>query len=318
MKDNIDKLIGNTPLIKINYKYKNRLESVYAKLEYYNLTGSIKDRMAYYIIKEANKKGLLKDGQAIVEATSGNTGISLAALGAYFKHDVHIFMPDWVSVERRKLMELYGAKIYLVSRSDGGFQEAIRRADEYAKEINGYRPNQFDNMDNVMAHYSSTAEEILNKIDVTLVVLGIGTGGTLMGIGKRFKELDNSIKVLGMEPRNLPLLSQGINVGSHKIEGIGDDFIPNIVDKSIIDEVVVIDDVDAINMTRKLALELGLGVGISSGANFLAAVVTNDNKKTVTIFADDNKKYLSTNMVDKINTDGLISKDIELIDYEVL
>jgi len=318
MKDNIDKLIGNTPLIKINYKYKNRLESVYAKLEYYNLTGSIKDRMAYYIIKEANKKGLLKDGQAIVEATSGNTGISLAALGAYFKHDVHIFMPDWVSVERRKLMELYGAKIYLVSRSDGGFQEAIRRADEYAKEINGYRPNQFDNMDNVMAHYSSTAEEILNKIDVTLVVLGIGTGGTLMGIGKRFKELDNSIKVLAMEPRNLPLLSQGINVGSHKIEGIGDDFIPNIVDKSIIDEVVVIDDVDAINMTRKLALELGLGVGISSGANFLAAVVTNDNKKTVTIFADDNKKYLSTNMVDKINTDGLISKDIELIDYEVL
>jgi Cysteine synthase len=318
MKDNIDKLIGNTPLIKINYKYKDKLRSIYAKLEYYNLTGSIKDRMAYYIIKEAKKNGMLKDRQAIVEATSGNTGISISALGAYFKHEVHIFMPDWVSIERRKLMELYGAKIYLVSRSDGGFQEAIRRADEYAKIINGYRPNQFDNEDNVMAHYKATVEEILSKVNATSIVLGVGTGGTLMGIGKRLKEIDSSIKVLAMEPKSLPLLSEGINIGSHKIEGIGDDFIPNIVDKNIIDEVVVIDDVDAINMAKMLASELGLGVGISSGANFLASALANDNKTTVTVFADDNKKYLSTNLVDKINTDNLISKDIELVNYEVL
>ena len=318
MKDNINKLIGNTPLIKINYKYKNELQSIYAKLEYYNLTGSIKDRMAYHIFKEARDSGLLIDGQPIVEATSGNTGISFAALGAYFKHDVHIFMPDWVSVERKKLMELYGAKIYLVSREDGGFKAAIQRADEYAKKVNGFRPNQFDNLNNVMAHYSTTAEEIIDKINVTSIVLGIGTGGTLMGLGRKFRETNSSIRILAMEPKALPLLSKGINVGSHKIEGIGDDFIPNIVDKDLIDEVIVVDDMDSVNMARKLAGDLGLGVGISSGANFLAAVISNDGAKTVTIFADDNKKYLSTDLVDKIKNNNLISNDIELIDYEVI
>jgi len=227
-------------------------------------------------------------------------------------------MPDWVSVERRKLMELYGAKIYLISKEEGGFGEAIKRADAYAKNIGGFRPNQFDNFDNVIVHYNTTAEEILDKIKVTSIVLGIGTGGTLMGIGKKFKEIDESIKVLAMEPKTLPLLSKGISEGSHKIEGIGDDFIPNIVDKTIIDDVIVIDDIDAINMARKLASELGLGVGISSGANFLAAAISNDGNKTVTIFADDNKKYLSTNLVDKVKDDSFISNYIELIDYEVL
>ena len=318
MKRNISKLIGNTPLIKINYKYKDKLGSVYAKLEYYNLTGSIKDRMAYYIIDEAKRNGMLSENQAIVEATSGNTGISFASLGAYYKHDVHIFMPDWVSSERKKLMELYGAKVYLVSRSDGGFQEAIRRADKLALEINGFRPNQFDNMNNVSAHYNSTAKEVLKKIKPTSVVLGIGTGGTLMGLAKKFKEYDESINVLAMEPASLPLLSKGINVGSHMIEGIGDDFIPSIVDKSIIDGIVVVDDVDAINMARKLASELGLGVGISSGANFLASVVSNDGDKTITIFADDNKKYLSTSLVEKNINDNFVSTDIILLDYEVL
>ena len=173
----MDELIGNTPLIKIKYKYKNKIRSVYAKLEYYNLTGSIKDRMAYYIIKDAYKNNLLTKNQPIVEATSGNTGISLAAIGAYFKNPVYIFMPDWVSEERKKIMEKYGAKVYLVSRKEGGFLECINKANQLAKQINGFRPNQFSNKLNEEINYKTTAQEIINKnIDIKAFVSGVGTG----------------------------------------------------------------------------------------------------------------------------------------------
>ena len=176
-------LIGNTPLIKINFKYKNVKRFVYVKLEYFNLTGSIKDRVALYIIKEAKKKGDLIENQPIIEATSGNTGISFAAIGSYLKHHVYIYMPDWVSKERIDKMKLYGAKVYLVSKAEGGFRECINRADKLAKQINGYRPDQFNNYDNVLAHYNTTAEEILEKVTPIGVVSGIGTGGTLIGVG---------------------------------------------------------------------------------------------------------------------------------------
>ena len=310
-------LIGNTPLIKINFKYKNVKRFVYVKLEYFNLTGSIKDRVALYIIKEAKKNGSLKEKQPIIEATSGNTGISFAAIGAYLNHPVHIFMPNWVSKERIDIMRLYGAKVYLVSKEEGGFKECIKKADILAKEINGYRPDQFNNYDNVLTHYKITAKEILDKIKPSGVVSGIGTGGTLIGVGKKLKEINKNAKIIAIEPLQLPMLSKGITLGNHKIEGIGDEFIPTIVEKDLIDEVILIDDNDAINMSRKLAKELGLGVGISSGANFLSAVLSNKNG-LVTFFVDDFKKYLSTDLVKENKNNDLISEKIKLIDYEIL
>ena len=314
---NIDKLIGNTPMIKINTKYNGKITSVFAKLEYYNYTGSIKDRLANYIIKESYKNGMLKKGMPIVEATSGNTGIAFAALGAYYGHPVHIFMPDWASVERINIMKLYGAKVYLVLKEDGGFKEAIKRADELALEINGFRPDQFNNSMNIDAHYNGTGKEIVESLDkIDAFVSGIGTGGTLIGIAKKLKEKFKNIKIVALEPKQLPILSKGITEGIHKIEGIGDDFIPNIVDRDIIDDVVTIDDRDAINMARILARKFGLGVGISSGANLIASVLTGEDN-VVTIFADDFKKYLSTDLVKDIDLDdGLISNKIEILSIE--
>lgn len=313
---NIDKLIGNTPMIKIKVKYKDKIINVFSKLEYYNYTGSIKDRLANYIIRESYKSGDLVKGMPIVEATSGNTGISFAALGAYYGHPVHIFMPDWASQERINIMKLYGAKVYLVSKEEGGFREAIKRADKLALEINGFRPDQFNNKLNVDAHYNGIGLEIVNKLKkIDTYVSGIGTGGTLIGVAKRLKERFN-IQVVALEPSQMPIMSKGIDTGSHRIEGIGDDFIPSIVDKDIIDKIVTIDDEDAINMARILARKYGLGVGISSGANLIASVISG-KENVVTVFADDFKKYLSTDLTKDINLDNnLISNNIEIISIE--
>lgn len=312
----LEKLIGNTPMIKIEVKYLEKIINVYAKLEYYNYTGSIKDRIAYYIIKESYKDGSLKKEMPIIEATSGNTGISFAALGAYFGHPVHIFMPDWASKERIDIMKLYGAEVYLVSKEEGGFKEAIKKADELSLSINGFRPNQFENIKNIEAHYQTTGLEIVNKIpNIDSFVSGIGTGGTLMGIAKRIKEKNKETKIVALEPLQLPILSQGETVGSHKIEGIGDDFIPSIVNSKMIDSIISINDEDAINMSRILAKKFGLSVGISSGANLLAAVICANNKENVvTVFADDFKKYLSTDLSKEIDFNkNLISNQIEIL-----
>lgn len=315
----IDKLIGNTPMIKIRYRYQNQENYVYAKLEYYNYSGSIKDRIAYYILTKSKELGYLKDGQAIVEATSGNTGISFAALGALMHHPVYIFMPDWVSLERIKIMELYGAHVYLVSKEEGGFREAIRRSEEYAKKINGFLPKQFENTLNIETHYNSTGKEILRDLpEVDTFVSGIGTGGTLMGVAKCLKEHKNNVRIVALEPSKMPILSRGKIIGNHKIEGIGDDFIPEIVDRKLIDEVILIDDEDAINMSRLLARKLGLGVGISSGANFLASVLSG-GKCVATVFADDLKKYLSTDLAKDIDDNpNFISNQIELLGLDVI
>lgn len=319
MFENLSKLIGNTPMIKIKYRYENREGYVYAKLEYYNYTGSIKDRLAYYIIKKSKEEKILKENQAIVEATSGNTGISLATLGAYFSHPVHIFMPDWVSEERIKIMRLYGAHVYLVSKKEGGFKEAIKRSEEFASKINGFLPRQFENSLNIETHYLTTAKEILNEVnEIDTFVSGIGTGGTLMGVAKRLKEYNKNIKIIALEPDKMPLLSGGKIIGDHKIEGIGDEFIPKLVDFNLIDKVISINDLDAINMSRILASELGLGVGISSGANFLASVLSG-GKNVVTVFPDDLKKYLSTDLSKDIdNNKELLSNKIELLGFEVV
>lgn len=313
----LKKLIGNTPMVKIDYKFKDRLGSVYAKLEYYNYTGSIKDRLTFYIIKKAKEDGLLKEGQPIVEATSGNTGISLAAVGAFYGHQVHIFMPEWASKERVEIMKLYGANVYLVSK-DVGFKGAIAQSKELAKKIGGFLTEQFDNELNVRMHYEWTAQEIKKQLsEVDAFVSGVGTGGTLIGNALGLKEKFKNIKIIAMEPEKMPLLSNGKIIGNHKIEGIGDDFIPGLYDKNLIDQIILINDDDAINMTRILAEKLGLGVGISSGANFLASVLSGYGK-VATIFADDFKKYLSTDLVKTFAQEKFISNEVELLGMEII
>ena len=318
---NIEKLVGNTPMIKINYDYEGKQGSIYTKLEYYNYSGSIKDRIALYIIQQERKNGNLRENQSIVEVTSGNTGIAFSAIGALFGHDVHIFMPDWVSLERRKLIEMYGAHVHLVSKKEGGFKKALELAEEFALKTGAYRPLQFDNKLNVEAQYKTTGQEIIDAIpDINAFVSGIGTGGTLMGIGKKLKENNPNSKVFALEPSTLSILKMGMVEGSHMIEGIGDDFIPGIVEKDLIDDIVLIDDLDAINMAKRIAKEFGLGIGISSGANFLASVIMdNSDLKIATVFPDDNKKYITTKLSEEIDENPeLLSNKIKLISMKVI
>ncbi len=313
--------IGNTPLIKIKYLYKEKEGFIYTKLESYNLTGSIKDRVAYYIIKRAYDEGKLKKGMTIVEATSGNTGIALAAMGALFGNPVHIFMPDWVSKERIALMQMYNAKVTLISKEKGGFKRALLEAQNYAKQRKAFLSNQFENENNVLAHYETTSKEIIEALNgnISGFVSGIGTGGTLIGVSKRLKQINDNIKIYALEPENMPLLSQNKIIGNHKIEGIGDDFIPNIVDKKWIDKIILVNDEDSINMARKIAMSLGIGVGISSGANMIAAVIAKEENdgNIVTVFPDDNKKYISTDLSKPIdNNQNFISNKVEILDYQ--
>ncbi|WP_405305372.1 PLP-dependent cysteine synthase family protein [Methanobrevibacter sp.] len=318
---NIGKLIGNTPMIKIDYEYEGKSGSIYTKLEYYNYSGSIKDRIALYILEKERETGNLKEGQSIVEVTSGNTGISFSAIGALLGHDVHIFMPDWVSLERRNLIEMYGAHVHLVSKEEGGFKKALELAEEFANETGAYRPLQFDNKLNVEAQYTTTGKEILDSAPhVNAFVSGIGTGGTLMGIGKRLKDNNPNSKIIALEPSTLSILKMGMEEGSHMIEGIGDDFIPGIIEQDLIDDIVLIDDCDAINMSKRIAKEFGLGIGISSGANFLASVlIDNDDLNIATVFADDNKKYITTKLSEEIDDNPkLLSNKVKLIGFEVI
>ena len=317
------KHIGNTPMIKIKYKNNEKINYIYTKLESYNPTGSIKDRVAYYMINKAKERGELKENMPIVEATSGNTGISLSAFGAYFKHPVYIYMPDWASTERVQLMKSYGANVTLISKEKGGFKKCLEEAEKFAKENNGYWSNQFANTDNLLAHYETTGEEIAKQLPekVSAFISGVGTGGTLIGIGRKLKKYNKDIKIIALEPEKMPLISQNKIIGNHKIEGIGDDFVPDLLDKNLLDEVILVNDEDAINMSRRLAKELGLGVGISSGANLIASTIyqEKESKPVATVFADDNKKYLSTDLSKHIDTNPkYISNKIKLLDYEVM
>lgn len=314
-------IIGNTPMIKINYKYKEQNKQVFVKLEYYNLTGSIKDRVAFYMINNAKENGILKEKMPLIEATSGNTGISLSALGAYYKHPVYIYMPDWVSKERIQLMKSYGANVFLISKEDGGFSKCLEEAKKLAQKINGLFTNQFSNKDNFLAHYETTGKEILNQISEPIngFVSGVGTGGTLMGIGQKLKEKYPNLIVTAIEPDKMPLISQGKILDQHKIEGIGDDFIPDLIDKNKINKILLINDDDAINMSRKLSKELGIGVGISSGANLLGGILLENDihGNIVTIFPDDNKKYLSTELTNEIDLNpNFISNKVELLNID--
>ena len=259
----------------------------------------------------------------IIEATSGNTGISLSAIGALYNHPVYIFMPDWASKERVSIMKAYGATVKLISKEEGGFLKCIEEARKLAEEKNGFLANQFSNKDNMLAHYETTAPEIIEQSREELYgfVSGVGTGGTLMGTGMKLKEKYKDLKIVAIEPDKMPIISQGRKITQHKIEGIGDDFVPELLDKSKIDDVILVDDDDAINMSRRLAKELGLGVGISSGANFIGTILLEAKiqKPVVTIFVDDNKKYVSTDLCKETKKkEEYISSNIKLIDYEIM
>lgn len=322
-------LIGNTPLLEIHYTYKGEKRRIFAKAENLNMTGSIKDRMALHIIRKAYESGVLRPGDPIFEATSGNTGIAFSAIGRALGHDVTIFMPDWMSDERKNLIKSLGAKINLVSKEDGGFLGSISMADKLAEKTEGaFLPHQFSNCANCEAHYLTTAPELwwqlkYRNLQPDAFVAGVGTGGTVMGVGKFLKEQDSSIKVHALEPSNSPTLTTGYKVGKHRVQGISDEFIPQIVELGKLDEIISVDDGDSIIMAQKLSAQLGLGVGISSGANFLGAVQLQNkmgpDAVIVTIFADSNKKYLSTDLMkEEPVKEGFLSPDIEMEHFDAL
>lgn len=220
-------------------------------------------------------------------------------------------------------MKNYGANVYLVSKEEGGFIGCVQKAKELAKTLNGFLANQFANKDNFLAHYETTGEEIIKQLSEEIggFVSGVGTGGTLMGIGKRLKMQYKDICITAIEPDKMPIISGGKTIGGHKIEGIGDDFIPDLLEKDFINKIILINDDDSINMSRIIAKKLGIGVGISSGANFLGSVILKDKiaKSVVTVFADDSKKYLSTDLSKDIDTNSeFISNEIELLNYQVI
>lgn len=313
----INNVIGNTPLIKINYLIEGIENYFYAKLEWYNLSGSVKDRVAEYIILESKKQGLLKDNQTIVETTSGNTGISLAAIGAKYKHKIVIYIPESASKERIQILKMYGADVRIIKLVDGGFKKCIELSKEYAKKHNAFLFNQFYNELNSKCHEVNTARELSNKLEnIDYFVSGIGSGGTAMGIINGLRKKFNT-KLIVVEPYESQILRKN-TIGIHKIEGIGDDFIPGIVDTNLIDNVLPIKSDDAILVAQKLAKELGLGVGISSGANALACMLlSKKNKNIVTLFSDDLKKYLSTDLTKELKSNKVIDS-IKFINYEII
>ncbi len=316
-------LVGNTPLLAIEFTFRGEKRVIYAKAENINMTGSIKDRMALYILQQGYAKGALDQGALIVEATSGNTGISISAIGRALGHPVTIFMPDWMSGERINLIRAMGAEINLVSKEEGGFLGSISRAEDLAAAVeHAFLPRQFSNQDNIEAHAQTTGPEIwwqlrFRNMLPDAFVAGVGTGGTIMGVGRFLRERQPTVKLHPLEPANSPTLSTGYKTGKHRIQGISDEFIPPIVDLAELDEVICVDDGDAIIMAQKLAAQLGIAVGISSGANFLGALqvleAMGGEGTVITVFADDNKKYLSTDLLgEEPVKEGFMAPDVEL------
>ncbi len=302
---------------------------MYAKYEQENMTGSVKDRMALRILEAAREAGDLKPGDRIVEASSGNTGISFAAIGRALGHSVRIYMPDWMSQERVQLIASLGADVVPVSRVEGGFVGSIKSAEQYAaKHEHVFLPRQFQNPLNVDAHERSTGPEIDTQLALFGVtpdafVAGVGTGGTVMGVGRYLRDKHMSCRVHPLEPSNSPTLRTGTCVGSHRIQGISDEFIPQIVELDALDAIVDVWDGDAILMAQALSKELGLAVGISSGANLLGAfqlALEMGSKATVvTLFPDSNKKYLSTDLCQREpKRDDYLFPDVELLGFRAV
>jgi cysteine synthase A len=294
---NVLETIGQTPIVKIN---SLNSDNVFVKLEYFNPASSIKDRAAYNILKSALDRGDINKETVIIEATSGNMGVALAFVCAILNLKFIAVMPSNMSIERRKLIKAYGAEIVL-TEPKLGMQGAVEKAMELKMELNGFIPSQFENIYNPIAHYNSTAAEIYNDTNgnVGMVVSGIGTGGTITGVGKYLKEKMN-VKIIGVEPLSSPLLTKNIS-NSHKIQGIGANFIPKILELSIIDKIVTVSDDEAIKYAKELAFLEGIFVGISSGAALAGAInyIKENNIKdimVVVIFPDTGERYLSTEL----------------------
>ena len=338
---NLENAYGKTPLVEIEFLYKKQLLKIYGKYEAFNFSGSIKDRMAIHILKQAYLQGEVNEKSIIVEATSGNTGIAFSALGRALNQQVVIFMPDWLSVERYKTMELFGAKVIRVSAQEGGFLGAIAKARQFAKENdNVFCPEQFTNPQNAVAHENSTAKEIFSQLALINkkpdhFVAGVGTGGTIMGFNQYCQKISSPCKCYPLEPANSPTLTTGgKKIGKHRIQGISDEFIPEILKLNQLCEIISVDDSDAIIMAQKMN-NRGLSVGISSGANFIGALKvlikslesnqeTSKNKITsyptiATIFCDSALKYLSTDLsVNQEIKDEFLSPDVEIIGYKFI
>lgn len=304
--ENVSSLIGNTPLVRLSgyQKEKGLKANILGKLEYFNPAGSIKDRIALYMLADAREKGLLNENSVIIEPTSGNTGIGLAAVAAEKGYRTIITMPDTMSIERRNILKAYGAKVVLTEGAKG-MKGAIAKANELAEQIpHSFIPGQFTNEVNPLAHYKTTGPEIWQDTDgeVDFLVAGVGTGGTLSGAGKYLKEQNRDIKVIAVEPKDSPVLSEG-HAGSHKLQGIGAGFVPYTLDIAVYDEVIAVTTEQAFEAARILAREDAVLAGISSGAALYAAEVIaarpeNKDKNIVVIFPDSGEKYLSGSLYD--------------------
>lgn len=319
-------MVGNTPMLELHYTYLGQHRKIYVKCEHYNLTGSIKDRMALYILQRAYELGTVRPGDTILEASSGNSGIAFSAIGRALGHKVNIIMPDFLNSERIDLIKSLGAEVTLVPKEQGDFLGNIALSEKIASEQAGiFLPRQFDNCFNSEAHERTTGREIwmqLQSLELTpdAFVGGIGTGGTVMGVGQYLKKRNPAVCIHPLEPKESPTLSTGSRVGSHRIQGIFDEFIPPIVDLKRLDEVMQASDGDSILMAQKIARQLGLAVGISSGANLIGAILLQEqfggNAVVVTVFPDSNKKYLSSDLVkNEPVLEEYVSREVEFIDY---
>jgi len=313
----ISNFVGNTPLVKNIVAYEGKKINIFAKYEAWNYSGSIKDRMALQILKNSYTSGLIHPQDKIIEATSGNTGIAFAALGAFLGHQVEIYMPNWLSEERTRLLRFYGAVLHEISAEEGGFLKCIELANKKSAKKGYFCPKQFDNSANPLAHYSGTAPEIEKALfnnnigPIDAFVAGAGTGGTVMGVFRYFSQKNEHFQAFPVFPVNN-------SDGSHRIEGIGDSFVPKILNLEELGPTIRISDSDAISVARMINKK-GLSVGISSGANLLAAAKKASQLKkdsvVVTIFCDDNKKYLSTDLCSDSNEN--LSCDFEFLDFEL-
>ena len=302
--EKVTDLIGKTPLVKLtNYIKDNKLEAdIYAKLELFNPAGSVKDRIALAMIDDAEQKGLLKKGSVIIEPTSGNTGIGLASVAAARGYRIILTMPETMSVERRNLLKAYGAELVLTDGAKG-MKGAIAKAEELSKEIpDSFIPGQFVNPANPAIHRATTGPEIWNDTDgkVDIFVAGVGTGGTLSGVGEYLKSKNPNVKVVAVEPAGSPVLSKGVS-GPHKIQGIGAGFVPDTLDTKVYDEIIAVENEDAFKTGKEIARKEGVLVGISSGAAVYAASVLarrpeNKGKIIVALLPDNGDRYLSTPM----------------------
>jgi len=324
----LEYLIGNTPMLAIRLRVRGEPRVVYAKYEQVNMTGSIKDRMALHIMKQAYLAGRIRPGDTIAEATSGNTGIAFAAIGRALGHPVTVFMPDWMSHERMALISGFGASIVPVSRAQGGFLGSIRMSEELAaRDGRVFLPCQFSNEANADAHMRTTGPEIwfqlrLQGLTPDAFVAGIGTGGTVMGVGRYLRTKKPAIRVYPLEPEETPTIRTGNKVGQHRIQGISDEFVPALVRLDELEPVIDASDGDSIIMAQKLA-NAGLAVGISSGANVIGALRIQDaighDAVVATVLSDSNKKYLSTDLMKtEAVKPGYLAPDTEVLGFDAM